>query len=78
MKKILNQANPPRRRYPFAKDDINRIILKDSAGASMVLCKNLPYTSCRILVQNINDFLAKHDTKLNGKFAIVKQKMKKN
>ena len=29
MNKILNQANPPRRRYPFAKDDINRIILKD-------------------------------------------------
>ena len=72
MKKILNQANPPRRKYPFAKDDINRIILKDNAGASMVLCKNLPYTSCRILVQNINDFLAKHDTKVNGKFAIVK------
>lgn len=72
MNKILNQTNPPRKRYPFAKDDRCRIILKDSAGASMVLCKNIPYMSCRILVQNINDFLAKHDTKVNGKFAIVK------
>ena len=72
MKKILNQSNPPRKKYPFDKKDKYRIILKDSAGASMVLCKNLPYMSCRILVQNINDFLAKHDIKVNGKFAIVK------
>ena len=72
MKKILNQSNPPRRKYPFAKDDINRIILKDSAGASMVFCKDLPYTSCRILTHNINDFLAKHDVKVNGNFAIVR------
>ena len=70
--KILNQSNPPRRKYPFAKDDINRIILKDSAGASMVFCKDLPYMSCRILIQNINDFLTKHNVKANGNFAIVR------
>ena len=70
--KILNQSNPPRRKYPFDKKDKYRIILKDSAGASMVFCKDLPYMSCRIIIQNINDFLAKHDTKVNGKFAIVK------
>ena len=70
--KILNQSNPPRRKYPFDKKDKYRIILKDNSEASMVLCKGLPYMSCRILVQNINDFLAKHDTKVNGKFAIVK------
>lgn len=70
--KILNQTNPPRKRYPFDKKDRCRIILKDDAGASMVLCKNIPYMSCRILIQNINDFLAKHDAKVNGKFAIVK------
>ena len=72
MKKILNQSNPPRRKYPFDKKDKYRIVLKDSAGASMVFCKDLPYMSCRILIQNINDFLAKHNVKANGNFAIVK------
>ena len=70
--KILNQTNPLRKKYPFDKKDKCRIILKDSAGASMVFCKDLPYTSCRILTQNINDFLAKHDVKVNGNFAIVR------
>ena len=72
MKKILNQSNPPRRKYPFDKKDKYRIVLKDSAGASMVFCKDLPYMSCRILIQNINDFLIKHDVKVNGNFAIVR------
>ena len=70
--KLLNQTNPLRKKYPFAKDDKCRIILKDNAGASMVFCKDLPYMSCRILIQNINDFLAKHNVKANGNFAIVR------
>ena len=70
--KILNQTNPLRKKYPFDKKDKYRIILKDSAGASMVFCKDLPYMSCRILIQNINDFLSKHGTKLNGKLHIGK------
>ena len=70
--KILNQTNPPKKKYPFAKDDKCRIIIKDEAGASMILCKDLPYISCRILSQNINDFLSKHGTKLNGKLHIGK------
>ena len=70
--KLLNQTNPLRKKYPFAKDDKCRIILKDSAGASMVFCKDLPYMSCRILIQNINGFLAKHNVKANGNFAIVR------
>ena len=70
--KLLNQTNPLRKKYPFAKDDKCRIILKDSAGASMVFCKDLPYMSCRILIQNINGFLAKHNVKANGNFVIVR------
>ena len=70
--KILNQTNPLRKKYPFDKKDKYRIILKDSAGASMVLCKGLPYVSCRILIKNIEDFVAKHEVKINGKFCIIR------
>ena len=72
MKKILNQSNPPRKKNPFAKDDKWRIILKDNSEASMVLCKGLPYVSCRILIKNIEDFVTKHEVKINGKFCIIR------
>ena len=72
MTKIPNQVNPPRKKYPFAKDDKFRIILKDKSEASMVLCKGLPYVSCRILIKNIEDFVAKHEVKINGKFCIIR------
>ena len=72
MKKIPNQVNPPRKKYPFAKDDKFRIILKDKSEASMVLCKGLPYVSCRILIKNIEDFMAKHEVTINGKFCIIR------
>ena len=76
MKKPSNQVNPPKEKpkgkYPFKEDDKWRLILKDKAGASMVMCKDLPYVSCKILSGNIKDFLIKHKTKLNGELCIIR------
>lgn len=68
MVKKQNQIHTPR---PQKKDQKYRAFYK-SGDCTMLLAKNISYNAAKALEHHMRQFLAQHETKLQGTIIIVK------